>query len=46
MIGMAYVVDDYPLFYDATNEKGLSIAGLKFPRGMLIIRSWLRERIT
>lgn len=31
MIGMAYVVDDYPLFYDATNEKGLSIAGLNFP---------------
>ncbi|MBQ8147966.1 MAG: choloylglycine hydrolase [Lachnospiraceae bacterium] len=32
MIGMAYVVDDYPLYYDATNEKGLSIAGLNFPR--------------
>ena len=31
MIGMAYVVDDYPLYYDATNEKGLSIAGLNFP---------------
>ena len=31
MIGMAYVVDDYPLFYDATNEKGLSIAALNFP---------------
>ena len=31
MIGMAYVTDDYPLYYDATNEKGLSIAGLNFP---------------
>lgn len=31
MIGMAYVVNDYPLFYDATNEKGLSMAGLNFP---------------
>lgn len=31
MIGMAYVTDDYPLYYDATNEKGLSMAGLNFP---------------
>ena len=31
IIGMAYVTDDYPLYYDATNEKGLSIAGLNFP---------------
>ena len=31
MIGMAYVMDNYPLFYDATNEKGLSMAGLNFP---------------
>lgn len=30
MIGMAYVVDAYPLYYDATNEKGVSIAGLRF----------------
>lgn len=30
MIGMAYVVDNYPLYYDATNEKGLSMAGLSF----------------
>lgn len=30
IIGMAYVVDDYPLYYDATNENGLSIAGLNF----------------
>ncbi len=31
MIGMAFVQEDYPLYYDATNEKGLSIAGLNFP---------------
>lgn len=31
MIGMAFIVDDYPLYYDATNEKGLSMAGLNFP---------------
>ena len=31
MIGMAMVTDGYPLFFDATNEKGLSIAGLNFP---------------
>ena len=30
MIGMAYVVGDYPLYYDAVNEKGLGIAGLNF----------------
>lgn len=31
MIGMAYVVDGFPLYYDATNESGLSMAGLNFP---------------
>lgn len=31
MIGIAAVVNDYPLYYDATNEKGLSMAGLNFP---------------
>lgn len=31
IIGMAYVVDRYPLYYDGTNEKGLSMAGLNFP---------------
>lgn len=30
IIGMAFVQQDYPLYYDATNEKGLSIAGLNF----------------
>lgn len=31
IIGMAYVVDNYPLYYDGTNEYGLSMAGLNFP---------------
>lgn len=31
MIGMAVVSRDYPLYFDATNEKGLSVAGLNFP---------------
>ena len=30
MIGMAYVAEEYPLYYDAVNEKGLCIAGLNF----------------
>ena len=30
IIGMAYVVADYPLYYDAINEKGLGMAGLNF----------------
>ncbi len=31
MIGMAYVSDNYPLYYDAINEHGLGMAGLNFP---------------
>ncbi len=31
MIGMTSLGPDYPLYYDATNEKGLSMAGLNFP---------------
>lgn len=30
MIGTAHVTDDYPLYYDAVNEKGLGMAGLNF----------------
>lgn len=30
IIGMAYVAENYPLYYDAVNEKGLGIAGLNF----------------
>ena len=31
LVGMATVVDGYPLYYDATNDQGLSMAGLNFP---------------
>jgi len=31
MIGMACVADNFPLYYEATNEKGMSMAGLNFP---------------
>lgn len=30
IIGMAYVAENYPLYYDAFNEKGLAMAGLNF----------------
>lgn len=32
LIGMAAISQDYPLYYEATNEKGLSLAGLNFPK--------------
>lgn len=32
LIGMATVAEGYPLYYEATNEKGLSMAGLNFPQ--------------
>lgn len=32
MIGMAVISNNYPLYFDATNEKGLSIAGLNYPK--------------
>ena len=31
MIGMATISHGYPLYFDATNEHGLSMAGLNFP---------------
>ena len=30
IIGMAHVAENYPLYYDAVNEKGLGMAGLNF----------------
>ncbi len=32
ILGMALPYNGYPLYFDATNEKGLSIAGLNFPQ--------------
>ncbi len=31
IIGMAFVQEGYPLYYEAVNEKGLGMAGLNFP---------------
>lgn len=31
MIGVAMVIDSYPLYYEAMNEAGLAMAGLNFP---------------
>ncbi len=31
IIGMAYVANNFPLYYDGINEKGLGMAGLNFP---------------
>ena len=31
IIGMATVIENFPLYFDATNETGLSMAGLNFP---------------
>lgn len=31
IIGVAKIDNSYPLYYDATNEMGLSVAGLNFP---------------
>ena len=35
IIGIATVVDNYPLYYDAVNEKGLCVAGLNFPKSAM-----------
>lgn len=32
IIGVATVADHYPLYYDGTNEAGLSVAALNFPK--------------
>lgn len=32
LIGMAAVINNYPLYFEATNDQGLSIAGLNFPQ--------------
>ncbi len=34
IIGAAIIVNDYPLYFDATNETGLSVAGLRFPEAV------------
>lgn len=43
IIGMAYVVEDYPLYYDAINEKGLAMAGLNFV-GNAVYRDYVYDK--
>lgn len=38
MIGVAFVEGNYPLYYDAANEKGLSMAGLHFPENAVYLQ--------
>ena len=45
IIGMAYVVDDYPLYYDACNEKGLAMAGLNYPAAVYHELSETRDNV-
>lgn len=44
MIGMAAGIDEYPLYYDACNEKGLAIAGLNFA-GNAVYREFEEDMI-
>lgn len=41
IIGMAHVEENYPLYYDAINEKGLGMAGLNF-----VNNAYYREKVT
>ena len=40
IIGMAYVTENYPLYYDAINEKGLGMVGLNF-----VGNAYYREKV-
>lgn len=39
MIGMGIDADQYPLYFDATNEHGLSMAGLNFPENAFYFKN-------
>ena len=43
LIGMACVTEEYPLYYDAVNEKGLGMAGLNFV-GNAVYSDWKEGR--
>ena len=44
IIGIAAGIDAYPLYYDACNEKGLSIAGLNF-QGNAVYRQYEEDMV-
>ena len=43
MIGMAHVAQGHPLYYEATNERGLSMAGLNFPQSC-VYHPWCEDK--
>lgn len=43
IIGMAAVVDNFPLYFDGTNEEGLSMAGLNF-EGNGVYRDYAEDK--
>ena len=43
-VGIAIIEDGYPLYYDATNEKGLSMAGLNFP-GNAVYHPYAQDKV-
>ena len=45
IIGMATVIDNYPLYAEATNEKGLCIAGLNFPDTAYYSETFEKEKV-
>lgn len=44
IIGVATVCGGYPLYYEATNEKGLSLAGLNFPDNAFY-NEWMPDKL-
>ena len=44
MIGVAHVSENYPLYYEAVNEKGLGMVGLNFV-GNADYKKWKRGEI-
>ena len=43
IIGIGTVIDDYPLYYEGINEKGLCMAGLNFP-GNAIYKPFAQDK--
>lgn len=43
IMGIAHVANQYPLFYDAINEKGLCMAGLNFVGNAHYVKSTTEE---
>ena len=46
LIGMACCADNYPLYYDAINEKGLGMAGLNLSEMLITSRFLIQKKIS